>query len=51
MSNAAVPLDTATAYFRFIYLEKSLSKSFTKDPSEDIQLVLRHFFTFILMVV
>ena len=26
----------------------TLSKSFTKDPSEDIQFVLRHFFTFIL---
>ena len=47
-SNAAVPLETATAYFLLLYFEKFFSKILTKEPSDDNQAVSRHFFTLIL---
>ena len=50
ISKAAVPLDTATAYFLSTFSAKVFSNLLTKGPSEEIHPVsihsLRYFFSF-----
>ena len=48
ISNAAVPFDTATAYFLFMYFENFFSNCLTKFPSDYIQRLSKHSFTLIL---
>ena len=40
ISKAAVPLETATEYFLFIFFENLFSNDFTSGPSDEIHLFL-----------